>query len=179
MEPFRVREKQRGYGRSSLIWKHGLVDLELMWQRFQHAVKKMWEEETGQGESQMQRIRRLYHSNAAVRDRHLQYWERQHMASCDKSGAKMFANPTNPKPAVDKQSLVRKLLLRWEEAELRRALRQQKRKRLEHQRMEQSKKRRVKEEQRAERVRREALRQRMKNPHLTMDDLLGCLDGMF
>ena len=184
LEPFRSHTKQKiGRGRGSLIWQHSPLEVEHVWECFQTAVKEVWED-TGRSEAQLQRIRRLYKSNAAVREKHLQYWEAQHMAMHDKP--KQRSTLPSPKQLLRRLTMLRRLLGRWANvlkkdekrrqlAERRRLLKKRQAERVEGRRLEHLKRKRAKEEQKTERLRREALRRRMKNPDLTMDDLLGGL----
>ena len=190
MDP--VRECARGNqgGRGSMIWRYSQVELEDMWHRFQRAVAEMWEMTGKCSAPQIKRMHAMYKSSAGIRQKHLQYWERQHMAMHDRKKhrpAHLRCRRRRRAPNVDKLTRVRRLLRGWGKAMKKqehmaekarqKQLRQRKRERLERQRSEKLKKKRVREEQKSERLRREALRRRMKDPKLTMDDLMGHLDA--
>ena len=172
-----------------MVWRYGPVELENLWDGIQNAVKEMWEG-TGQGRSMLplRRMRALYNSHAAVRNRHLQYWERQHMCMHDLNrhrAARFSVRTRHPLHAVHTVCLVRALLLRWTKtlkrqervAEIfqRRLMRQCKKKLAERRHLELARRKRAREEQQAERFRRQALRKRMMS-EVTMDDILGSLD---
>ena len=133
MNPFRESVKKRGRG--SLVWHHGPVELEEMWNRFQNVVVEIWDrfgEGRSNGKLQLKRIQTLYESHALVRRRHLEYWERQHMRAHDRPQVHRrgccIARP--------KSLLVKKLLLRWHKTLTRHQLLEQKQrqKQLERQR---------------------------------------------
>ena len=153
MEPFRKCTKQTGTGRGSLIWQYGLIELEDLWNRCQLAVKKVWES-TG-GCRQLQRMQKLYDSNAAVRSRHLEYWEREHMAAHDK----IQHRPTSKFRSCDKLLGVRRLLLRWQDS-------LKKQEQLEKKARQSLLKKRAMQERQVIRLRREAIRRKMRNSDL-------------
>ena len=191
LAPFRNLPK-RNWGKGSLVWQYGPVDLEALWARIQAAVEAMWES-IGEGKSQLklQRIRTLYQTTVALRNKHFQFWERRHMTMHDKNKHRpdklRERSGRKPPSIASKLTLIRRVLCRWgnamkrqeqmAEKARRKLLQQRKRERLERQRLEKLKKKRAREEQKSERLRREALRRQMKDPNLTMDDLLGHLDA--
>lgn len=171
IDPFRELAGKRGRGRSSIIWRYGILELEAVWERFQKAVAEMWDKsDTSRGAVILQRMHDGYQSQASMRHQHLQYWEREHMCMNDKlehQPSRFCLRAANQHSALDKLPLVRKLLLRWQKA-----LKCQEQQLRDRQRRLQVLKRRKRA--REERMRREVLRKRMKCD-LTMDEILGAL----
>ena len=83
MDPF--RQYAKSWGRSSMFWWYSPEHQRAAWERFQEAVAEMWEIAGGSCAQILQKIRAYHDSNAARREKHLQIWERQHMAMQDKS----------------------------------------------------------------------------------------------
>ena len=83
MDPF--RQYSKSWGRSSMFWWYSPEHQRAAWERFQEAVAEMWEIAGGSCAQILQKIRAYHDSNAARREKHLQIWERQHMAMQDKS----------------------------------------------------------------------------------------------
>lgn len=174
-----------------MIWHFGLGDLEDLWDRFQKAVAEMWRS-AGEGRSakQLRRVRSLYVSHAGVRNKHVQYWERQHMGMNDRNKHR----PSRLRDRCDRSAdatrkltdkvlqKVRKLLLRWQNALRKKdemALQKQRQRFLQERRKQElAQRKRAREEQKAERLRREALRRKMMSD-LTMDEILGHLDAFW
>ena len=121
----------------------------------------------GKHGSRPQHIDATYKSQAAVRNRHLQCWERQHMSMNDehqyRSARVRPRVKRKRRRAIDQLLLVRKLLLRWRNAlkkqeqmaenQRRKALRQRKKEQTDHRRLEALKRKRAREEQAATRLR--------------------------
>ncbi|CAK9034897.1 DnaJ protein homolog 2 [Durusdinium trenchii] len=191
MDPFRECARRRSWGRATMIWHFGLGDLEDLWDRFQKAVAEMWRS-AGEGRSakQLRRVRSLYVSHAGVRNKHVQYWERQHMGMNDRNKHR----PSRLRDRCDRSAdatrkltdkvlqKVRKLLLRWQNALRKKdemALQKQRQRFLQERRKQElAQRKRAREEQKAERLRREALRRKMMSD-LTMDEILGHLDAFW
>ena len=156
------------WGRGSIVWRRSPVELQELWEHFHDAVREMYESiGEGRSEGPLKRLCLLYHSNGHLREQHLRYWEQQHMAVHDKNLHRPYRlrEHVRDRPAqragndARRFSLLRKLLEKWSQI------------------IAKEKLKRERERQKAERLRREALRKRMRDPNLTMDDLLGILEG--
>lgn len=164
--PFRDGIRTWGRGRSSLIWHYGLVELEERWQLLQDAVKNMWEGVGMDSTRPLEKFRGWYDSNSAKRNKHLEFWELQHMAVNDKNehrpqrlrAKKEYKKRRSAdKMASDRVIAVRRLLQRWKK------LLQKKAQRLESQRLKllrQRKKQRQEQKRQAKLAKRKAKTQK-------------------
>ena len=166
--PFRDGIRTWGGGRTSLIWHYGLVELEERWQLLQDAVKNMWEGVGMDSTRPLEKLRGWYASNSAKRNKHLEFWELQHMAVNDKNEHRpqrlrakreYKKRRSADKMASDRVIAVRRLLQRWKK------LLQKKAQRLESQRLKllrQRKKQRQEQKRQAKLAKRKAKTQRHK-----------------
>ena len=82
LDPFRAYAKKNWKG-GSIYWFHSPADLQDAWEQFQRAVSEAWQAAGVDSAPFMQKIRTLY--KASFREKHLQSWERQHMAMQDEN----------------------------------------------------------------------------------------------
>ena len=120
--PFRDGIRAWGRGRASLIWHYGLVELEERWQLLQDTVKNMWEGVGIDSTRTLEKLRGWYDSNSAKRNKHLEFWELQHMAVNDKNENRpqrlrvtreYKKRRSADEMAGDRVIAVRRLLQRW------------------------------------------------------------------
>ena len=177
LAPFRSRLKGRGDTKTRTLFDHhSIADVEIEWNQFQQAVADAWEVAGVDSTEYMVKLKALYNVSAAFRARHLQIWERHHMAMED-AGKHRPVSKREEKRRIKREETrrtkMRKLLMRW--AKLTRTLSE--RKRQEHSRILLRQQKKHREERRRMQVleqkrRQKALRQRMK-ADLTMDEILG------
>eukprot|EP00435_Cladocopium_sp_Y103_P056054 s3485_g18.t1 len=84
LEPFRAYAKNTWKG-GSIYWFHSPANLQDAWERFQRAVSEAWKAAGVDSAPFIQKIQTLYKANASFREKHLQSWERQHMAMQDEN----------------------------------------------------------------------------------------------
>ena len=189
LEPFRQYSKHAS--RRNLLWQYSPTHLQDAWEQLQRAVAYTCEVAGVDNAKFMHKIRQSYKANASVRERHLQTWELEHMATEDQHKhqsrkvryrlrKKRFPRRKPPSKLCTLKRL-KELLVRWEliltrESRLldrkhSRLLKQQKAQRKKDQekrrRLEIQSKKRLREEQR---LRREAHSKRMRFSGF-MDDL--------
>ena len=83
LRPFREYGKNLR-GRSP-FWLYSPAHLQGAWEQFQKALANMWEIAGGDGSKFMQKILARYDAAQSSRQKHLQSWERHHMAIQDKN----------------------------------------------------------------------------------------------
>ena len=185
LEPF--RQYAKNVGSRSMYWWYSPPQLEDAWEGFQTAIADAWKLASVDSGPVLQKFRACHEASTDLRDRHMQLWERQHMAMQDKNKyrPKYLRTKTGKKrcnqlqlPRDDMQFL-RKLLARWgrilqmeaqlADKERRKFLQQRKKQREERRRLEALKQKRMRQE---ERLKRETLRKKMR-VDLTMEDILG------
>ena len=177
LAPFRSRFKGRGGTKTRTLFDHhSIADVEIEWNQFQQAVADAWKVAGVDSTEYMVKLKALYNVSAGFRARHLQIWERHHMAMED-AGKHRPVSKREEKRRIKREETrrtkMRKLLVRW--AKLTRTLSE--RKRQEHSRILLRQQKKHREERRRMQVleqkrRQKALRQRMK-ADLTMDEILG------
>ena len=167
MEPCRAVRKMKG----NCFKNISLVEFQALWQQFQQGVADMFHVTGRDSEIPLGRIRAWYHAHEGVRSKNLQQWERHYMSRQDHEKhrpqhiryvRKKYSNWKNHDFSADCLTTLKKLLVRWEGLLKREAFdREKHRRRVLQQRKKESE------------VRRQELRKRMRDPHLTMADILG------
>eukprot|EP00438_Fugacium_kawagutii_P024595 Skav200063 [mRNA] locus=scaffold838:66270:67805:+ [translate_table: standard] len=153
MEPFQGWGKH--YRGLYCIFEHfSPMQLQGLWEQFQSAVAAMFQAVGADVEPPMQKIRSWYNAAARLRTKHLQLWESRHMAKEDKKRTYR----TRDESEADLKTL-KELLARWAKSLTFEAQKQQMRIH--------------REQKRARLAIRKELSERMKDPNLTMDDILG------
>jgi len=118
MSPFRQYFRNRG--RSSMFWWYSPEHLQEAWEHFQRAIADMWQAAGVDPEDILRRIRACYGAHASMRERHLQFWESQHMTLQDKIKHRpkrlqshYYVPPNERRDFDEALSAVRQHLHRW------------------------------------------------------------------
>ena len=175
MDPFRQFYKY-WHGRRNMFWYFTPAELQDLWERLQSAQDEVCQLAGASSDIQLQRVRAWHAATEDTRQRHLRLWELGHMGSEDtsKHKAKHWSKgkllARFPKRSGDRVNdcwiALKRQLVRWQGFLDRE--RQSKEKQRLKVRLQQ---RRIHQQQLKQK--REALRKRMRDPTLTMDDILG------
>ena len=131
ISPFSQYAKNMG---CKIFWRYSPKQLQDAWQRFQAAVAEAWAAAGADITKVLRRIRACHDANDSRRDRHLQLWERRHMARHDEEKHRPATLQSDyqdrKRDSGEPLCRVRKLLARWrvllrERAQLKRKERRQ------------------------------------------------------
>eukprot|EP00438_Fugacium_kawagutii_P032968 Skav223878 [mRNA] locus=scaffold1226:458616:459425:- [translate_table: standard] len=170
MESYRAG-RIRMRGRDNIFKYASPCELRDWWQRFQETVVKMFQVAGSDGRRSLCKARTWYDACEPMRQHGLRQWEKPHMSAED-TRVRQWKTKHVPKAVLrewrkrSKDQELKMLVARWKKfLELQSAdLEKQRRKILQQRRTERTALRRAQ---------RRAFTQRMKDPHLTMEDLLG------
>ena len=163
------------HGKRNLFWYFTPVELRDLWEQLQRAQAEMCCLAGACSETQLRRLRSWYNATEKTRQRHLQLWELGHMGAedtCrhqsqhwrDKQLRTRFKRSGDP--VKDCCIALTTQLQRWQGFLDRKRQSKEQKRRLQRERIR-------KQQMKLQRLQREALRKRMRDPNLTMDDILG------